>query len=253
MLYARRMSFTLITGASAGIGEATARLLAQNGRNLILIARRADRLTALKAELLTSGVDVQTHVLDVTDAKAVDALFTSLSNTEIDAVINNAGAAVGKDRLESAMFEDLEAMIDLNVTAFLRIARCSLPLLRRTKGHLVNLGSIAGLETYDGGVTYCATKHFVHAASKGLRAEVLGSGMRITEISPGAVETEFSLVRFKGDAEKADAVYAGFDPLQAQDVAEAIWFALSRPAHVDIQHMLIMPTAQASVSTIAKD
>lgn len=237
-------TFTLITGASSGIGEATARRLARDGRNLILVARRKDRLEALQKEL-SSTVDVQIAGVDLTDRAATQSFFVSMRDRDIDAVINNAGRALGRDRLDAASMDDLQGMIDLNISAFTHVIRLSLPFLVKTKGHLVNLGSIAGLEVYEGGVTYCATKHFVRAMSHGLRIELVEQEVRVTEICPGAVETEFSLVRYKGDNKKAAAVYEGYEPLRPEDIADSIAYALSRPKHVNVDTMLVMPTAQA--------
>lgn len=244
--------FVLITGASSGIGEATARRLAAEGQSVILVARRKERLEAIAQELRSDAVEVETHALDVTDTTALVAFFNALSGRTIAAVINNAGLALGKDPLDAADPSDLQRMIDVNVSAFLQVARLSIPHLRASTGHLVNLGSIAGKEVYANGVTYCATKFFVHAVSEGLRQDLAGSGIRVTEIAPGAVDTAFSTVRFKGDVARANAVYEGYEPLHADDIADAICYALSRPAHVNIQHMLIMATAQASATNVAR-
>lgn len=244
-------TYTLITGASSGIGEATARALAKEGRNLILVARRKEKIDALKSDLGRS-VDVRTFDVDLTDMSAVDKMFAELSGLSIDAVINNAGRALGRDRVEVSQWNDLKGMLDLNVTAFLKVIHCSVPFLKKTKGHLVNIGSIAGWEVYEGGVTYCATKHFVRAVSQGLRVELVEHEVRVTEIQPGAVETEFSVVRYKGDTEKADTVYEGYDPLRPEDIADAVVYALSRPKHVTVDQMLVMPTAQARIGKIFK-
>ncbi len=243
--------YILITGASSGIGWATAAKLAEQKKNLILIARRGGRLEKLAKQLKKHGVEILVKTLDVTDAKALKKVFKECEKVSLDAVINNAGLALGRDPLGAADPHDLQTMIDVNISAFLHVARLSLPHLKKAKGHLINLGSIAGLEVYEGGSTYCASKHFVHALSKGIRQDTLGTGMRVTEIAPGAVETEFSQVRFKGDTQKAKKVYQGYQPLKPEDIADAIWYALSRPAHVNIQHMLVMPTAQASATKIA--
>lgn len=245
-------SYVLITGASSGIGEATARRFAAEGSSLVLVARRKDRLDALEKELEAFGVDVIVKPLDVTDTGAREALFRELSPLTIRAVINNAGLALGTEALDKADPDDLQTMIDVNVSAFLHVARLSIPHLRTSQGHLVNIGSLAGKEVYAGGSTYCATKYFAHALSEGLRLDLSGSGIRITEIAPGKVETEFSSVRFKGDKARAKNVYEGYIPLHAEDIADAIWYAVSRPAHVNVQYMLIMPTAQASASSIAR-
>lgn len=246
-------SYTLITGASSGIGEATAKLFAEHGRNLILIARRKDRLDALATSLTKKhGVAVMTHAADVSDAKALCNFFASLKGKSIDVVINNAGLALGTEPLQDAKPEDADTMIAVNIAGFLHVIEKSLPFLQKTRGHLVNLGSVAGLESYRGGTVYCGTKSFVHGASKGLRHDLLGTGVRVTEIAPAKVETEFSVVRFKGDQKKAEAVYQGYQPLAPNDVAETIWFAVSRPAHVTIEHLVIYPTDQASASAFIK-
>lgn len=240
-------NYVLITGASSGIGEATARRFAKEGRNIILIARRADRLKKLAAELKQSDIEVRTHALDITDSAQLEKLFASLKDIAIDVAVNNAGLALGTESFDQYDFKDIQTMVDTNITAFMHLAYLSLPFLRKSKGHLVNLGSIAGKETYAGGTVYCATKHFVHAFSSGLRKDLLGSDVRITTIAPGRVETEFSVVRLKGDNEKAKKVYEGYTPLQPSDIADAIWYAVSRPKHVNVDEMLILPTDQAGL------
>lgn len=241
-------SFTLITGASAGIGEATARRFAKEGRNLILTARREDRLQALAADLKKSGVEVIVRAFDITDSKGLEFFFAELKGKKIDVVVNNAGLALGTTSFDQYDCSDVDTMIDVNIRAFLRVAHRSLPFLKASKGHLINLGSIAGRETYAGGTVYCATKHFVHAFTEGLRKDLLGSGVRVTTVAPGRVETEFSLVRLKGDAKAARKVYEGYVPLRADDIADAIWYAASRLKHVNIEEMLVMPTDQAGLS-----
>lgn len=246
-------SYTLITGSSSGIGEATARLFAARGRNLILIARRKERLDAIASELKDAhGIEIITKELDITDQKALHDFFASLKGKSIDAVINNAGLALGTDPLQESKPEDGDTMIAVNISGFLHVIEESLPLLLKSRAHLVNLGSIAGLEAYRGGTVYCGTKHFVHGASKGLRHDLLGTGVRVTEIAPAKVETEFSMVRYKGDKKKANAVYQGYKALDPKDVAEAIWFCVSRAAHVNIEHLVIYPTDQASAHIILK-
>ena len=247
------MTYTLITGASSGIGEATAKIFAAHGRNLILIARRKDRLEKLaKALIKEHGVDVIIHAVDVTNAKDLQKCFASFKDKDIDVVINNAGLALGTEPLQDAIPEDGDAMIAVNISGFLHVIESSLPFLKISRGHLVNLGSIAGLEPYRGGTVYCGTKSFVHGASKGLRHDLLGTGVRVTEIAPAKVETEFSIVRYKGDKKKADAVYASYTPLSPVDIAEAIWFAVTRPPHVTIEHLVIYPTDQASATAFVK-
>ncbi|MDD4287558.1 MAG: SDR family NAD(P)-dependent oxidoreductase [Candidatus Peribacteraceae bacterium] len=245
-------SYVLITGASSGIGRATAVRLAKEKKNLILVARRQEKLSALEKELKPEGVKVVLRPLDLLDRKALEKMFNELKEFPLEAVINNAGKALGRDPLDKASDEDLQGMIDLNISAFLRVVLLSIPHLKKTQGHLVNIGSIAGLEIYENGATYCGTKHFVHAINQGARIDLLGSGIRVTEINPGNVDTEFSVVRYHGDTEKAKKVYQGYEPLHAEDVAEAIWYALSRPKHVNIQQIVIVPTAQTTTGKIAR-
>ena len=245
-------SYTLITGASSGIGKATAELLAKHGRNLILIARRGERLAAIKTALEEQySIEVITEALDLKDKKKTEQFFSSISHLQIDAVINNAGLAVERLPFDQYNFNDVQEMVDVNISAFLRVAHAGMPFLKKSKGHLVNLGSIAGMQAYGGGAVYCGTKHFVHAFSHGLRQDLLGSGVRVTVIAPGNVDTEFSMVRFKGDTAKATVVYDGYEPLHAADIAAAVYHALSAPPHVNTELMLVMPTAQAGL-TIAK-
>ncbi len=241
------MAHTLITGASSGIGEATARLFAKQKRNLILLARRKDRLEKLRQEL--AGVDVRICEADVTDHEALEALFASFKGIEIDVVVNNAGLALGMDAFDGQDFSDVRRMIDVNVTGMMKVAHLSIPFLRKTNGHLVNLGSIAGLETYAGGTVYCATKHFVHAFTSGLRKDLIGSGVRVTTVAPGKVETEFSIVRLKGNAEAAKALYKNYRALKAEDIADAVRYAVECPPHVDVEQILVMPTDQAGMVT----
>ncbi len=213
-----------------------------------MIARRKGKLQKLSSELSSSTTEVIVGALDLTDHKGLETFFAGLQGKQIDAVINNAGLALGTESFDQYDFNDIQTMIDVNITAFMRIAHLSLPFLRKSKGHLVNLGSIAGKETYAGGTVYCATKHFVHAFSQGLRKDILGSGVRITTIEPGRVETEFSVVRLKGDEAKAKKVYEGYRPLLPSDIADAIWYAVSRPKHVNVDEMLILPTDQAGLA-----
>ncbi len=243
-------TFTLITGASAGIGHAAAEKFASDGRNLLLIARRFDRLEALKEALEKKyKIEVRIQTLDVTDRKALDSFFTSLKDISIDVVINNAGLALGTEPFDQYDFADVDTMIDVNIRAMARVAQLSIPFLKKTKGHLVNLGSIAGTLTYPGGTIYCSTKHFVHAFSEGLRKDLLGTGVRVTIIAPGRVETEFSEVRYHGkDKEKANAIYREIESLQPADIADAIHYAVSAPKHVNVELLLIMPTAQAGTA-----
>lgn len=246
--------FTLITGASSGIGLATALALAKEGKNLILLARRQEKLTKIKNELeSTHKITVLTHAVDVQDLAKVEEVFSNLQNLEIEALINNAGLAAGKETFENYDWADFEAMINTNIKGFLKVAQLTIPFLKKNQGHIVNISSVAGVEAYEGGSVYCATKAFVKTISKSLRIDLAGTGIRVTDIAPGNVETEFSNVRFKGNNTKADAVYQGFTPLTPDDIAECILFALSRPKSVNLEYMLVMPTAQASATRVYRE
>lgn len=246
-------NFALITGASSGIGEACANTLAKEGKPLILVARRKDMLDTMKVQLeQTHPIEVLTYGVDLANQKSMDAFFSAIACRPIDILINNAGLALGKSHLTEYAWQDLQQMIDVNIKAFTRVAQMSIPYLKKTRGHIVNISSIAGIEAYEGAAVYCATKAFVKMMSKALRLELVGTGVRVSDIAPGAVKTNFSNVRFKGDDEKAQSVYQHFIPLVANDIAEAILFALTRPPHVNIDAMLIMPTAQASATRIVK-
>jgi len=246
----------LITGATTGIGNATAHKLAENNYNLIITGRRKDLLDAVKKELgIKYKCDVLTLNFDVRDPKQVEETIDNLSESwkKIDVLVNNAGLAAGLNPVQSGDLEDWEQMVDTNVKGLLYITRKVSPLMiENGHGHIINLSSVAGKEVYENGNVYCATKHAVDALTKGMRIDLLKHNIKVTSIAPGAVETEFSLVRFKGDSEKAAKVYEGFTPLFAEDIAEAIFFAITRPAHVNINDMLIMPTAQANATTFNK-
>lgn len=245
--------YSLITGASSGIGEACARRLAARNQNLILTARRLDRLVALAEELTQKyQVDVKVVAADFMNLADIDSLMDGLSELKINILINNAGFALGKSPLHEYDWLDFEQMIGVNVKAFTRVAQLCIPKIIETKGHIVNISSIAGIEAYEGGSVYCGTKAFVKMVSKAMRIDLAGTGVRVTDVAPGAVETEFSLVRFKGDKSKADVVYEGFVPLVADDVADVIDFAITRPAHVNIEYLVITPTAQASATRISR-
>lgn len=238
-----------ITGASAGIGAACAKVFAREGRELILAARRLDRLQALQQELQTT-----THVfqLDVTDEKAVQALVQREAELfdRVEVLLNNAGMAVGRDPLPTGKTSDWDQMIDLNVKGFLYVLHAVLPIfVRHNRGHVVNLSSAAGHYMYPGGNVYAASKFAVKGLTEGLRMDLHAKNIRVTSISPGMVETEFSVVRF-GDEEKAKAVYQGFTPLNAEDVADAVHWAVSRPAHVNIADILMFPTAQSRIDAV---
>lgn len=240
----------LITGATAGIGYETAILLAQNNYNLILTGRRNDRLNTIKEKLET---EFSIHILllnfDIRIRKETESALNGIPENwrAIDVLINNAGLAAGLGPVNSADVDDWENMIDTNVKGLLYTTRIVTPwMIERQTGHVVNISSIAGKEAYPSGSVYCGTKHAVQAISKAMRIELMPHGIKVSTIAPGAVDTEFSLVRFRGDHEKAAQVYKGFSPLVAKDIAETILFVLSRPAHVNIDDLLIMPTNQAS-------
>jgi len=244
----------LITGATSGIGEACAHTFAREGYNLILTGRRMQRLERL-AEQLNEKYDVEVAVscFDIRSRAQVlenlDGLPTAWK--QIDVLINNAGLSQGLDPIDKGNYDDWDTMIDTNVKGLLYVSRVvSNWMIENGSGHIINLGSIAGKEVYPNGNVYCATKHAVDALSKGMRLDLLSHGIKVTAVHPGAVETEFSEVRFKGDTDRAARVYDGFEPLAAQDIAETIWFVASRPAHVNINDIVIMPTAQASATHI---
>lgn len=244
----------LITGATAGIGEASAHVFAREGYNLILTGRREDRLEKL-AEHLNDTYNVEIAILsfDVRNRQQVIENLEGLPEKwkMVDVLVNNAGLSQGLDPIQNGDVDDWETMIDTNIKGLLYVSRVvSNWMISNGKGHIINLGSIAGKEVYLNGNVYCATKHAVDALNKGMRVDLLSHGIKVTAIHPGAVETEFSEVRFKGDKERAKKVYGGFEPLMAQDIAETIWFVASRPAHVNINDLVIMPTAQATATNI---
>ncbi|MDR2138691.1 MAG: SDR family NAD(P)-dependent oxidoreductase [Tannerella sp.] len=245
-----------ITGATSGIGEAVAFRLAAENMNLIITGRRKERLESLKKEIEAArGVRVYPLPFDVRNCDEVCRAFDSLPGEwrEIETLVNNAGLAVGLDPLHEGAVEDWERMIDTNIKGLLYVTRAVSPgMVARKSGHIINIGSIAGKEVYPNGAVYCATKHAADALSKGMRMDLLPYGIRVTQICPGATATEFSLVRFKGDRRRAAQVYDGFVPLSAADIAEAVGFAVSRPPHVNIQDLLIMPTAQAAATCFHK-
>ncbi len=241
----------LITGATAGIGEACARLFARQNYDLILTGRRTERLDALAKQLVSEfGIRVNTLTMDVRNKEDVAKLETLTEDwKKVDVLINNAGLSQGMDPINAGNTADWEVMIDTNIKGLLYVTRVvSNWMIRQKGGHIVNLGSIAGKETYLNGNVYCATKHAVDSLNKAMRIDLLPHKIKVTGVHPGAVDTEFSEVRFKGDKERAKKVYVGYEPLHAQDIAETIWFAVSRPAHVNINDMIVMPTSQASTS-----
>lgn len=244
----------LITGATSGIGEATARLLAANQFKLILCGRRKDRLQKLADELKTH-TEVTMLSFEVRNQKEVAASIDSLPTAwkDIDVLINNAGNAHGLDPIQTGSVDDWDAMMDINVKGLLYVTKAVLPVMvKRNSGHIINLGSIAGKEVYANGNVYCASKFAVDALTKGMRIDLNARSIKVTAIHPGLVETEFSLVRFKGDEQRAASVYKGFDPLQGQDIADLILFALTRPPHVVIADLVVLPTAQASATVVKK-
>lgn len=242
----------LITGATAGIGNATAHMLAQNDYNLIITGRRKDLLENLKKELgIKYKADVLTLNFDVRNQKEVEEMIDGLPENwkKIDVLINNAGLAAGLNPIQNGDLNDWEQMIDTNIKGLLYITRKVAPLMvENGHGHIINITSIAAKEVYENGNVYCGTKHAVDALTKGMRIDLVDHNIKVTSIAPGAVETEFSIVRFKGDKERAAKVYEGFTPLFAEDIADAILYVVTRPPHVNINDMLIMPQAQANIS-----
>ena len=240
----------LITGASSGIGEACAKKYAADGDRLILTGRRADRLNALKTELEKDfSTEILALIFDVQDKKAVDKNLGTLPTEwqKIDLLINNAGLAAGKDSFENADINDWETMLNTNVHGLLYVSKQIIPLMiANKKGHVVNIGSIAGKEVYENGNVYCASKFAVDAISKSMRIDLLKHSIKVTCIHPGAVETEFSLVRFKGDKNKAAATYNGMVPLSGNDIADSIFYCTQLPDHVCINELVITPTQQAN-------
>jgi 3-hydroxy acid dehydrogenase / malonic semialdehyde reductase len=247
----------LITGATSGFGKAAAQKLAAEGFDLILTGRRSELLEQLSEELTQSfQSDVLTLSFDVRNRKEVIEAFGKVNGrwTNVDVLINNAGLALGRAPFHEADMEDWEQMIDTNVKGLLYVSEAVVPwMIKEAKGIIINIGSVAGRDMYPGGNVYSATKAAVDALTKSMRIDLLKFNIRVSQIAPGAAETEFSLVRFKGDKEKAKAAYTGFMPLLAQDIAEAIWFIISRPEHVCIQDMLVMSTAQASANIFHKN
>ena len=245
----------LVTGASSGFGKAIATKFAAGGWNVILTARRKEKLDELSKALESNyGIKTLSLIFDMQDKKAV---FDNLQNlpTEwqaINILVNNAGLALGRDSFENANLEDWETMIDTNVKGLLYASKAVLPMLIKEKGHIINIGSTAGKEVYKDGNVYCASKHAVDAISKAQRIDLLPYQIKVTAIHPGAADTEFSVVRFKGDAEKAKAVYNGYTPLMAEDIADTIWYVANTPAHVCINDLVITCTAQANSMYLQK-
>jgi NADP-dependent 3-hydroxy acid dehydrogenase YdfG len=240
----------LITGASSGFGKATAEFFAANGWNCIITARSKEKIDALANELTQRhSVEVLPLVFDVQDKAAVDQQIGSLPDSwkKIDVLVNNAGLALGRDPFDQADMEDWEIMIDTNLKGLLYVTRAVLPLMQtEKKGHIINIGSTAGVEVYKDGNVYCATKHAVDAISKAMRIDLLSHGIKVTVVHPGAAETQFSVVRFKGNEQKAAAVYDGYQPLKGEDIADIIYYAASLPDHVCINELVVTCKAQAN-------
>jgi NADP-dependent 3-hydroxy acid dehydrogenase YdfG len=245
-----------ITGATAGIGQATAELFAKNGYNIIITGRRKERLQEFSAELKSKyKIDVLSLNFDVRNLKEVEDAINSIPTEwkKINVLVNNAGLAVGLNPIQEGVVDDWERMIDTNIKGLLYVTRNVSPIMIQNGfGHIINLGSIAGKEVYANGNVYCATKHAVDALNKGMRIDLLPHNIKVTAINPGMVETEFSIVRFKGDIDRAKNAYKGFQPLLAEDIAETIYWVASRPAHVNINDIVIMPTVQANATTTIK-
>lgn len=243
----------LITGATSGIGEACAQIFAKNGYRLILVARRSERLKTLTEVLDTEVFPLTVDVQDKVEvAEKLGNLPPEWQN--IDILVNNAGLAVGLSTLQNGEIDDWERMIDTNVKGLLYVTRTIAPLMiARNSGHIFNISSVAGKEVYPNGNVYCASKHAVEALSKSMRIDMLPYNIKVTNVAPGMVETEFSVVRFKGDIEKADKVYQGLQPLMAEDVADVVYYAATRPAHVCLNDILLMPTAQATAAVVKRE
>ena len=247
------MSYALITGASSGIGRACALEFAKNNLDVILLARRKEQLDELAHEI-ESKFKVKTIVLDcdVTDYESLRLKLESIKDFNVEVLVNNAGLALGKSSFQDSEIEDLHTMIDVNVKGFVNVARLMAKQIMANAGHVFNVSSIAGIESYEGGHVYCGTKAFVKAMSKGMRIDFAGSGVRVTDIAPCKVDTEFSTVRFHGDREKADSEYIGYTPLYAKDIAACVIGAWLLPKSVNVEYMLVMPTAQASATRVVK-
>lgn len=246
----------LITGATSGIGQATALKAAEAGYDVIITGRRRDRLEELAKTIRSKGADVLILGFDVRRQTEVQSAIDSLTDKwkNIDVLVNNAGLAVGVSPIQEGFLDDWERMIDTNVKGLLYVTRAVAPLLiARQGGHIVNIASIAGKEVYPGGNVYCATKHAVDALSRAMRTDMLRHNIKVTNIAPGMVETEFSLVRYKGNSEAAANVYKGIQPLTNEDIADTILFAITRPPHVCLNDIVIMPTAQANARDVNRN
>ncbi len=246
-----------ITGATSGIGKSTAEIFAKNGHHLIITGRREDRLKEVKQQLEGRySISVTTLCFDIRDPKAVETAIASLSenNKRIDILVNNAGLAAGLSTIQEGTLSHWERMIDTNIKGLLYATKFIASLMiNNGKGHIINIGSIAGKEVYPNGNVYCATKHAVDALNKGMRIDLLPHNIKVTAVNPGMVETEFSLVRFDGDADRAKKVYMGLQPLTPEDIAETIFWVANRPAHVNINDIVIMPSAQATATNVNRN
>jgi len=249
-----RDKIVFITGASSGIGRSCARAFARQGARILMAARRLDRLEKLAADLKAEfGAESHSFTLDVRDQAAVERAVSALSPEweAVDVLVNNAGLSRGLEKLHEGKITDWEEMIDTNVKGLLYVSRAVIPgMVRRGRGHIINIGSIAGREVYPNGNVYCATKAAVNALSKGLRLDLAGTPLRVSLVDPGMVETEFSLVRFRGNGERAAKVYQGVTPLTPDDIADAVLFCATRPPHVNISELVVYPTAQASATMV---
>lgn len=253
-LYSLKNSRVLITGASSGIGRAMAFSMAARGAELFLLARREEKLLQVKAEIQKEFPEAKVEVIacDVNDSHAVE-MIKNVTQEKVDVLVNNAGLALGREKLELSQLSDMEQMISTNITANFKLVHLTLPwMMKAGKGDIINLCSVAGHYTYQGGAVYCATKHAVNAFTRVVREETAGKNIRIMQISPGMVNTEFSKVRFKGDQKTADTVYAGMTPLEAEDIARMMTFMLEQPRHVVIDEIITMPTDQGSPTTVVR-
>ena len=246
----------LITGATSGIGKSTAQLFAKNGHDLIITGRREDRLKEIKTQLESDfKIKITTLCFDIRKLSEVENAISTLSseNKKIDVLLNNAGLAAGLGPIQSGNIDHWERMIDTNIKGLLYISRAiSNLMIENKKGHIINIGSIAGKEVYANGNVYCATKHAVDALNKAMRIDLLTHNIKVTAINPGMVETEFSIVRFDGDSDKAKKVYEGLQPLTPEDIAETIYWVANRPPHVNINDIIIMPTVQATATNVIR-
>ncbi len=250
-------NYAFITGATAGFGKACADIFAKNGWNLIITGRRQDRLETIKDQIKADyNIKVISLCFDVREEQEVIRAVESLSvdiTSNLTLLVNNAGLAVGKGSIDSGLSDDWNRMIDTNVKGLLYVTKAVVPFLKANdNSQIINIASIAGKEVYPGGNVYCASKHAVDALSKAMRIDLVQYGIKVTNIAPGAAETEFSIVRFKGDETMADSVYEGYTPLYAEDIAETIFFAATRPPHVTLNDITIMPTSQASATVLHK-